>query len=536
MSNNQASFDGGAISNMTQSSVYLTNTTGTGNLVLSSGPNGHGGFTKNNGGIFQGVNSVLAYNYYSEDFGINFELDDFNTINSLSGLKIYYSLYHGGINGGIGADVQNIQYEGMEDGSDNSIFSGGLLSKADSLGFERGSGVLFRPYLWEEDGTVYTPLKFGSELLKPASAGTATRFGLANVVNCTGFSTSEFTRNGSGTIVNSNTVRLTQARGGQSGSVWANDKVDLREDFSVEVEIYLGTTDRFGADGIAFVFQPLSVNAGSSGGGLGYAGINPSLAIEYDTWKNSADPTPSDHSSIMLNGNTGRHAQVVPFSSLGNIEDGKWHSVKITWEAATKKFTHVFDGKQLFSINYDIVGNIFSGNPYVYWGFTAATGGAVNLQQVRFSEICSVSENPSPAIAYYDGYNFQNVTGASQPGQEVDIDQTGNEKMDPPVRGAVEKIVKDLVSLKVVADPDSNSVLGTSIGGSVFGEVFPKGTRKIVTAVPNDQNSIRFESWNNVSLPDPARVASESTTTSNVNPYDEFIDINTIIFPKFAAC
>jgi len=37
-------------------------------------------------------------------------------------------------------------------------------------------------------------------------------------------------------------------------------------------------------------------------------------------------------------------------------------------------------------VNYDMVTNVFMGNPYVYWGFTGATGGAVNKQQVRFKK------------------------------------------------------------------------------------------------------------------------------------------------------
>ena len=51
---------------------------------------------------------------------------------------------------------------------------------------------------------------------------------------------------------------------------------------NLEAELFLGNQD-FGADGIAFVIQPISNDEGSLGGGIGYAGISPSIAIEFDT-------------------------------------------------------------------------------------------------------------------------------------------------------------------------------------------------------------------------------------------------------------
>ena len=48
----------------------------------------------------------------------------------------------------------------------------------------------------------------------------------------------------------------------------------------------------------------------------------------------------------------------------------------------------MFNFKVFFNVvvvNYygNIVSDIFSNNPNVYWGFTAATGGANNLQRFR---------------------------------------------------------------------------------------------------------------------------------------------------------
>ncbi|MFL2996497.1 MAG: lectin-like domain-containing protein [Cytophagales bacterium] len=82
--------------------------------------------------------------------------------------------------------------------------------------------------------------------------------------------------------------RLTPEQGTtQSGSVWSKEKINLSEDFKVEGKLNLGSNASWGADGIAFVIQPLASDlGGEGGGGLGYAGISPSVAVEFDTWNN----------------------------------------------------------------------------------------------------------------------------------------------------------------------------------------------------------------------------------------------------------
>lgn len=192
--------------------------------------------------------------------------------------------------------------------------------------------------------------------------------------------------------VNSNAVQtscncwqLTPAADAQNGSVWNVNLFDLSNPFDFNFDVFLGCNDG-GADGIAFVLQPLSVNAGSSGGGIGYAGINPSLAVEMDNYQNSGEPA-YDHMAIQSNGNvshTGANnlAGPVPISaSTNNVEDCGWHTFRITWDPATQTINTYFDGVLRLTYTGDIINNIFGGNPNVYWGFTSATGGANNLHQ-----------------------------------------------------------------------------------------------------------------------------------------------------------
>ena len=204
------------------------------------------------------------------------------------------------------------------------------------------------------------------------------------------FKISDFNIAGDASIV-SNEATLTPNLNNQSGMIWSNYKIDLDKNFKVDVDLYLGDNNN-GADGIAFVIQPLSKDEGSLGGGIGYAGIAPSFAVEFDTYENLwADQTgqTDDHAAIIINGNTqSNHSAIAPFSNLGNVEDGNYHRTVINWDALTKKFSMTFDGALKFELIYDIKNQVFAGNSEVYWGFTAATGGAKNTQKVKFIEYC----------------------------------------------------------------------------------------------------------------------------------------------------
>jgi hypothetical protein len=68
-------------------------------------------------------------------------------------------------------------------------------------------------------------------------------------------------------------------------------------------------------------------------------------------------------------------------SSSDNIEDCQWHIFRITWDPVTQLLRAYFDGHLQVQAQVNIIGTIFNNDPNVFWGFTAATGGADNLQQ-----------------------------------------------------------------------------------------------------------------------------------------------------------
>lgn len=197
----------------------------------------------------------------------------------------------------------------------------------------------------------------------------------------------QFIVNNDATQDNCNCYTLTPDQNTKSGSVWNTNMISLNQSFDYTFKVFLGSNDS-GADGIAFVLQPISTSVGSTGGGLGFGGISPSLGVTIDTYQNadSDDPT-YDHIAIQKNGdiNHGTANNLVgPVQALTNsadIEDGQFHTLRVTWNATTTTMQAYIDGDLRLSLTNDIVNTIFNGNPNVYWGFTGSTGGEKNLQR-----------------------------------------------------------------------------------------------------------------------------------------------------------
>jgi TonB family protein len=184
----------------------------------------------------------------------------------------------------------------------------------------------------------------------------------------------------------------------QLGSVWSSTKLDLRESFELDMNIFLGCRDTDGADGLIIGFQPISPYIlQGEGGGMGFKNVKPSIGIELDTHHNeeSSDPL-FDHVAIFKNGDNNHGgdnnlAGPSPFLGAGpspiNIEDCKTHDILVLWDVYTKRLELYFDCKQVIVYTGDIVKDIFGGNPMVYWGITGSTGGERNRQEVCFNKV-----------------------------------------------------------------------------------------------------------------------------------------------------
>ena len=195
--------------------------------------------------------------------------------------------------------------------------------------------------------------------------------------------------NGAASQIDCHCYTLTPDQFNVSGSVWNKNKIDLSETFDFYFNVYLGCSDDNGADGIAFVLQPVSTSLGSTGEGMGFSGIVPSLGITMDTYQNGNQSDPSfDHIALQSNGDVNHNSTnniAGPFSASvtsSNIEDCSWHILRIFWQPDIQLMEISFDGELRISVTQDFINTIFGGDPLVFWGFTSATGGATNLQQM----------------------------------------------------------------------------------------------------------------------------------------------------------
>lgn len=211
--------------------------------------------------------------------------------------------------------------------------------------------------------------------------------------------------NGSAVRENCNCYQLTPAELFKAGSVWNKNLIDLNNSFNYIFNVYLGCKDKDGADGIVFVLQPLGTSIGMAGQGLGFQNVSPSIGIPIDTWQNYdyGDP-PFDHIGIYKNGsllNGGPNVLAQPVQALAdnpNIEDCKWHTFRIIWNAVTKILSAEIDDVPRVQVQIDLVRDIFNNNGKVYWGFTSATGGQTNIQK-----FCT---SLNPDLATPTGQNF----------------------------------------------------------------------------------------------------------------------------------
>ncbi len=269
-------------------------------------------------------------------------------------------------------------------------------------------------------------------------------FRIYSLVVLTLFTTSRITAQLNATVIGdaidqgNNCYTITQNLPNQTGGVWYDNPIDFDSDFTILYQNNFGSQDANGADGMALVFKRNSnPEIGNSGGGLGYAGISPSLVIEFDTYQNTdlGDPT-WDHIAIMRNGepnhNIGASNLAGPIQASAtslNIEDGNAHEIKIEWLAATNTLRVYFDCVLRLTLNQDVKSTIFSGDDTVFFGFVGSTGGLTNIHEVCFNSISFVdnlqlqddficlgsSKVIDATIPSGDSYSWTPTTGISNP-------------------------------------------------------------------------------------------------------------------------
>lgn len=202
-------------------------------------------------------------------------------------------------------------------------------------------------------------------------------------------------RNGSASFSGS-VLRLTSAAGGQAGSVFSKQRIynsgnnySFSTFFAFKISSPGGDGSfAIGADGFTFAIQTVSNTAGGVGSGIGIGGVNPSVAVKFDTFQNGPaignlhDPS-DNYIGLETNGNVDNtnpnwYADI-PKSTL-NMKDGNVHYAWIDYDGNAKTMS-VYIGNAitrpatpvLVAPGVDLASN-FNGADGVFAGFTSATG------------------------------------------------------------------------------------------------------------------------------------------------------------------
>ncbi len=195
-----------------------------------------------------------------------------------------------------------------------------------------------------------------------------------------------FVTNGSASFVGGSCYQLTPDASSLAGSIFSQNPIDLTQPFAEDATFFFGCKDASGADGIVFILAATNTALGGGGGGIGYQGITPSIAIEYDDYFNGefGDPA-SDHMAVISMGSIDHTlpSNLVGPIDLPNIEDCAEHCFAVVWDPISQTLTCSLDG-ELISYTGDIVNTIFSGTTQVYYGFSSGTGGLSNIHRVCF--------------------------------------------------------------------------------------------------------------------------------------------------------
>ncbi|HEX2958604.1 MAG TPA: hypothetical protein VHO70_17340 [Chitinispirillaceae bacterium] len=190
---------------------------------------------------------------------------------------------------------------------------------------------------------------------------------------------------------NETVLRLTPPEYHTYGTAFLKDPIPLEDErgfrgaFSAFFSFRIGDGQGIdGADGLTFTIQTIANDVGSFGGGLGFDGIDRSVAIEFDTYKNSdRGDLDASHAGIDTNGSL---VSIAKTSINPPMDDYRLLYAWVDYDGDTKLLelrvssTPSRPERTTTSVTIDIPKIIGSKNAFI--GFTAATGEAWNAHEI----------------------------------------------------------------------------------------------------------------------------------------------------------
>jgi hypothetical protein len=217
--------------------------------------------------------------------------------------------------------------------------------------------------------------------------------------------------NGSASV-NGSALQLSDGGNSEAGSAFATSPVSVAS-FTTKFSIQLVNPN---ADGITFTLQGAGPTAvGGAGGGLGYQGIAPSVAVKFDLFNNNGEG--ADATGLYLNGAAPTNVGSVDLTGSGiDLHSGHVFKVELDYDGATLTET-ITDASTAASFTHSYTVNIAGvlGGGTGFAGFTAGTGALTATQNVlswTYTPI-GVSPNFTSGFASTAGLQLNGSAGVS---------------------------------------------------------------------------------------------------------------------------
>ena len=243
-----------------------------------------------------------------------------------------------------------------------------------------------------------------------------------------GFSSPGFSFVG-GASLNGSALQLTDGGIVEARAVWFSTPVNVQSfttDFTFQITPAIANI----ADGFTFTLQNATAGTsavGMAGGGLGYQGLSPSVAVKFDLFNGSGEG--SDSTGFYVNGAAPGTPAVDMTASGVNLHSGDVLHAHITYDGATLTLVltdSVTNASFTTSQAINIPATVGSTTAFV--GFTAGSGGTSSTQQILTWTYTSAGTAPpppstatptfSPAAGSYTGTQSVTLTDVT-PGASI---------------------------------------------------------------------------------------------------------------------
>lgn len=181
-------------------------------------------------------------------------------------------------------------------------------------------------------------------------------------------------------------LRVVPSRSGAAGAGWLPTRQSVGSGFSSSFRFLLTDCSGLCGDGFAFVVQNEAASAlGVGGGGIGYQGI-PSLAVEFDSFRNPENADPGNyHVSVHTRGTDPNRAE--ESFSLGATPGGLFpghhaHAVQIDYTPGSLIVSLDDRPSPVLRVNVDLASTLDLSGGQAFVGFTAGTGLAMENHDI----------------------------------------------------------------------------------------------------------------------------------------------------------